>query len=114
MTKSGAHSGPQERTSTPTVTPLDQWAELERLAKAATPGPYRRDRLGSTVSLYAGSDFLASMGTRLRISQREANAAFFIAVNPSAVLKLIAAARANASGYERQRMNNNPAWEGKT
>jgi hypothetical protein len=95
----------------------DQWAELERLAKEATPGPWgvHEQRPGPSTSvsgtfIHAGPDAADDTGfslvarayTRDGFEERQHNAAFIAALNPSTVLKLIAAARAGAVGILRQ------------
>lgn len=89
----------------------DQWSGLEEAALAATPGPWgtheQRPNSNTSVSgtfIHAGPDeaedtgfsLIARAYTRDGFEERQHNAAFIAAANPSAVLALIAAARAGA------------------
>lgn len=90
----------------PTEPVADRWADLERLAKAATPGPWNDS--GTSVD-----DFDADCSMRMEWmpngcpgdgdedavnANYRADAAFIAAANPSTVLELIAAARAKEAG----------------
>lgn len=76
----------------------DRWADLERLAKAATQGGRHVDRLGPTFFVYVGPEPLCRLATGRRINTNKADAAFIAAANPAAILELIAAARAGEAG----------------
>jgi len=95
----------------------DRWADLERLAEEAKPGPWDytmgasgcpciEDEHGRVVASYLSAE----------------DAAYIAAANPSAVLELIAAARAVRGGYEgaegdevKPKLTNPaPATEGET
>ena len=107
--------------SVPTEGPLDQWAELERLAKAATDGPWFRghNENGSAqgeMSVWPDArmngEVIATTGSQMPwegwFSQPAKDAAFIAAANPSTVLKLIAAARANSVGTQRSEVSSTP------
>lgn len=100
----------------------DQWSDLERLAKAATPGEWRQGRIGDPV----GGEHVVDLGDPPKSpyftfskgyhanniargwspsaighsdGDNVANdAAFIAALNPATALKLIEAARANSVG----------------
>jgi hypothetical protein len=71
------------------MTPADDWAELEALAKAATPGKWRawftRRR---SPEIY--TDPCGAMNDRIGSTLRKNDAAFIAAANPATILKLIA------------------------
>ena len=86
----------------------EDWSELERLAKDATPGPWgvheQRPSPSASVSgtfVHAGPDeaddtgfsLVARTYTRDGLEERQHNAAFIAAANPATILKLIASAR---------------------
>lgn len=80
----------------------DQWAEMGRLALAATPGPWQTFEVrhrgpGYQIHVGRGRNGVAHVTGGEGVI-RTKNAAFIAAANPSAVLELIAAARANAVG----------------
>jgi hypothetical protein len=81
--------------ATPPATPiagdvlwLDRWADLERLAKAATDGPWSVDERLEPECVRGRYDDIIVMET-----ERLSDAAFIAAANPAAILELIAAAR---------------------
>lgn len=97
----------------PTEPVADRWADLERLAKAATPGPWRvaedNNPFADGRHVFAngldGSDFVVlnlktdqTFVTATTRKQQQQNALFSAAANPSTVLELIAAARAKEAG----------------
>ena len=63
--------------------------ELERLARAATPGPWRYEPHGMT---WAGDTWLQAEGLD---GNAEANALYFAAIAPEVVLYLIECVRAS-------------------
>ena len=83
-------------------------AELEKLAREATPGPWLTKsslyaRVGcESVAKGDGSTFIADCdGDSGRVPQDAKNAAYIAAANPAAVLKLIAVVRAAERVLER-------------
>lgn len=72
----------------------EQLAELERLARAATPGPWHTDRMPYTERILSGNDFYVARTFGMR--QRDLNAAYIAAANPATVLALMADNEAKA------------------
>jgi hypothetical protein len=84
----------------------DRWADLERLAKAATPGPWFRghnDNGAAQGEMSVWPDermngaLIAECGGKMPwegwFEQPAKDAAFIAAANPAAILELVAAAR---------------------
>ena len=65
----------------------DRWADLERLANEARPGPWKRDRL-EPECVRTDDDDIVVMEV-----ESFCDAAFIAAANPATILELIAAAR---------------------
>lgn len=94
--------------SIPTAPLDDPWAELETLARAASPGPWIRSgcrrKMGDEDCIMVGPDgFLIAalpIGQPRDHAGAFKDAAFIAAANPAAVLKLIEAARPTAGGDE--------------
>lgn len=86
----------------PTELAADRWADLERLAKAATPGPWQpqsfRADQSRVFNVLAGPSAVVARVHEGNPRRAEPNAAFIAAANPSTVLELIAAARAKEEG----------------
>lgn len=111
--------------SIPTALPDGLLDELERLARAATPGPWRRDE--NNVWGACDPDDTTSHGMGINIVEcrssvpqwarepldyfkSETNAAYIAAANPSVVLKLIEALRATQVGISAPaEMNPKPS-----
>jgi hypothetical protein len=79
----------------------DKWTPLERLAKAATPGPWLNTEVCKFVlggiTEFVGFKILGRDDERVHSEtdgvEKQENAAFIAAANPAAILELIAAAR---------------------
>jgi len=80
--------------------------ELERLAKAATPGPWAHDRYNSVnyVNWY-GFDEPPITCTVTSLGNDENNSKYIAAANPDTILKLIAVVRA-AQNWKKTHHND--------